>query len=100
MPRITLPLVVFLAFTAYSLMVVAEHGFAELIELHAQGGWAVQVLLDLVLALTMFWVVAVPDAKTRGISPWPYVALTPLLGSIAPLAYFVHRSLRPRVGRA
>lgn len=96
MSRIPLALVVFVVFTVYSLIVVANHGLSGLIDTHAEGGWAIQILLDLVLALTMFWVVAAPDARARGINFWPYLVLTPLLGSIAPLAYFVHRSLRRR----
>lgn len=96
MSRITLALVVFLVFTGYSLTVVADRGLADLLALLAQKGWAVQLFLDLALALTMFWIVAVPDARRRGIAFWPYLVLTPMLGSIAPLAYFVHRELRAR----
>jgi hypothetical protein len=52
--------------------------------------------VDLVVAAACFWVVAVPDARARGIRVWPYVTLTPFVGSIALLGYFVHRSLRQR----
>lgn len=96
MNRVTLPLVAFLVFTGYTLVVIATHGFGELIDVHAQGGWAVQIFLDLILASAMFWIVAVPDARARGINFWPYLLLTPLLGSIAPLAYFVRRGLGSR----
>ncbi len=41
-----------------------------------------------------FFVLAVPDAKRRGISPWPYFAVTLVAGSIGILAYLVARELR------
>lgn len=93
---LTAPLVVFLGFTAYSLTVVAEHGFFAFLDVPLQGGWGLQISADLVIALWMFWIFAIPDARARGINVWPYLLLTPLFGSIAPLAYFVHRGLRGR----
>jgi len=96
MSRIALSLVVFVAFTGYSVFVAVNHGLFGFITIHEQGGWAIQIFLDLVLAATSFWILAVPDARARGITVWPYVVLTPFLGSIALLAYFVHRGLRDR----
>ena len=98
MPRVALPIVVFVVFTAYSFTVLGTHGLVELVAVHRQGGWSVQIFLDLVISLVAFWIVAVPDARARGIRVWPYLVGTALLGSIAPLAYFVHRSLRSRAG--
>lgn len=89
----SLAVVAFTLFTVYSLIVAATHGLDGLIAVHAQGGWAYQILIDLVIAAGSFWIVGIPDARARGIRVWPYVALTPLLGSIAILAYFVRRSL-------
>ncbi len=100
MSRVTLSVVAFIAFTAYTVIVAANHSLLDFLADHAQGGWPLQVLVDLVVAAACFWVVAVPDARTRGITVWPYVVLTPLLGSIAILGYFVHRSLRQRQGDA
>ena len=37
----------------------------------------------------------VQDGRSRGLNPWPWVVATPLLGSIAPLAYFVYRDVVP-----
>ena len=96
MSRVALSLVAFIAFTAYTLFVVANHSLFGFLADHAKGGWSLQILVDLVVAAGSFWVVAVPDARSRGMNPWPYVVLTPFLGSIAILAYFVHRSLRAR----
>lgn len=96
MYQVILALVAFVLFTVYSLTVAVSHGVDGLVATHAGGGWAIQILLDLVIAATSFWIVGVPDARARGLRVWPYVALTPLLGSIAILAYFVRRSLAAR----
>jgi hypothetical protein len=96
MNRIVLSLVAFVAFTAYTLYVVANHSFLGFLDDHAKGGWSLQIFVDLVVAALSFWVVAVPDAKARKISPWPFVIATPFLGSIAILGYFVYRSFRER----
>lgn len=92
MRRIALPLVAFLAFTSYTLSVAAQHSLLGFVADHLKGGWSLQVFLDLCVAATCFWVVAVPDSRRRGLNPWPYVVLTPLLGSVALLAWFVHRA--------
>jgi hypothetical protein len=96
MSRIALSLVAFVAFTAYTVFVAVNHDLFGFLADHAKGGWSLQIFVDLVVAATSFWIVAVPDARARGIRVWPYVLLTPLLGSIAPLGYFIHRSLRER----
>lgn len=96
MSRIALALVAFVAFTAYTVLVAVNHSLFGFLADHAKGGWSLQIFVDLVVAAASFWIVAVPDARSRGIAPWPYVVLTPFLGSIALLAYFVHRSLRER----
>jgi len=96
MPRVALSLIAFIAFTGYTLFVVVNHNFFGFLADHEKGGWSLQIFVDLVCAAISFWIVAVPDARARGINPWPYARLTPLLGSVAILAYFVHRSLREK----
>lgn len=84
----------FLAFSTYSLVVVANHSYFGFLAVPARGGWSLQVFLDLCSAATCFWILGVPDARKRGINPWPYVLATPFLGSIVIYAYFVHRSFK------
>lgn len=96
MSRLALALAAFVAFTAYTLSVAAQHSLLGFLADHARGGWSLQVFLDLCVAAGSFWVVGVADARARGIRPWPYLALTPLLGSIAILAYLVHRAAKAR----
>ena len=76
MARLVALVVVFLAFTAYSVEVVVTQGFAALFASHAQFGWESQVFLDLVLAVTAFNLLAWPDAKRRGIAYAPYLVAT------------------------
>jgi len=41
--------------------------------------------------LLLSWII--PEAKRRGINPWPYVAITVCLGSFGPLFYLaIHGS--------
>jgi hypothetical protein len=96
MNKLALALAAFVVFTAYTLSVAAQHSLLGFLADHARGGWSLQVFLDLCVAAASFWVVALPDARARGIRAWPYAVLTPVLGSVAILAYFVHREVRAR----
>ncbi len=93
MPRVAVPLVSLVVFTAYTASVAANHDIVAFFTNEVRGGWTLQIFIDLIVAATCFWVVAVPDARARGIRVWPYIALTPWVGSIALLGYFVHRSV-------
>lgn len=94
MARLVALVVVFLAFTAYTVEVVLTQGFAPVIELCLSFGWGSQMMLDLVIGLVAFLAFAWPDAKRRGISFAPYLVATVLLGSIGVLAYLIHREAR------
>lgn len=78
----------FLAITAYAVSQVGYWGIIEPL-LQDSAGW--QVFADLVIALVLLLTFLIPDAKSRGINPWPWVIATCLLGSIGPLGYFVYR---------
>lgn len=88
-------LVDFLAFTGW---VVANHGYFGLIA-EAHSSWpGVQVLVDLIIALSLVMGWMVVDARKHGLVVWPYLVATLALGSLAPLAYLVRRewALAPR----
>jgi len=85
---------IFLGFTAYSLLVVANHGYVSFLEVATAGGWATQVFIDLCVALTAFAVWMFGDAKARGIPAWPYFVAILGTGSVGALAYLIHRTLR------
>ena len=81
------------AFGAYSFWVIAGYGYTGFLSLAAREPWAMQLLLDLVIACSFGIGWMVPDAKQRGITVWPYVVTTIFAGSIGLLAYVVRRGL-------
>jgi len=93
MYKLILPLLALVLFTAFTMTIVLDQGFSQLIPIHTAGGWPTQVFTDLVLALIGFLTLAVPDARRRGIDIRPYAVATIILGSIGMLAYLVRRQL-------
>ncbi len=87
---------VFAAFSIYTAIVVVNHGYTGFIELALTGGWGAQVFIDLCIALTLFMIWLVPDAREHGIPAWPYIIGILTTGSVAALAYLVHRTAKPR----
>jgi hypothetical protein len=83
---------VFVPFTIFSVWVAANHGPFGWLTLAGREPWALQVLLDLCIALFVVGSLVVRDAKARGRNPWPWVVATALLGSIAPMAYVLTRA--------
>ncbi|HVK78098.1 MAG TPA: hypothetical protein VM734_32545 [Kofleriaceae bacterium] len=85
--------VILLGFTAYSLWVVAGHGYLGFVHLAGREPWALQMLLDLVIACAfgVGWMHA--DARKRGLRSWPFVPVVIGFGSIGLLAYVVWRRL-------
>jgi hypothetical protein len=78
-------------FGAFSIWVVATQGYFGFLELAGRERWGLQMLLDLVIALSVAVGWMRGDARKRGIAIWPYVIATVLLGSIGVLAYCVRR---------
>jgi hypothetical protein len=85
---------VFAAFTIYTTMVVLDHGYTGFIELAMTGGWGAQVFIDLCIALILFAIWMIPDARERGIPAWPYFLAILTTGSVGALAYLVHRTAK------
>lgn len=89
--------VVLADFVAFTVYVLAQTGIVQFFEL-AHGNLAsLQVLIDLVIALSLVMVWMWRDARQHDISPIPYVLLTLGLGSIGPLLYLVRRLGRDEV---
>lgn len=89
--RLLTALLVFVVFTGWTITIAVEHGLFGFLTVAAREPWAMQMLVDLALALFVAtgWVRV--DAKRRGL-PWlPYVVAAPIVGSPAVLAYLVHR---------
>lgn len=98
--RFIFVLVLFLAFTAYSLFVSAGHGPIGFVDVAIDGGWGTQVFLDLVIACSLFLTWMVRDAKERGLAAWPFVLAVFSVGSIGSLLYLVVREYKAQQLRA
>jgi len=81
-------------FGAFSLWVAWRHGYFGFLSLARAEPWALQMLLDLAIALSIAigWLRA--DARRRSVASWPYIAATVALGSLGVLAYLVLRPPR------
>jgi len=84
-------LIVAVLFTAYSTMVVVEHGYTGFLHLAWREPWAMQMLIDLSLSLFIVSSLLVVDAKRRKRAAWPWLVATALLGSVGPLWYLALR---------
>jgi hypothetical protein len=92
--RAMLLLVILVPFVVFSATVIAAEGFGGLFGLVLRERWGMQMFLDLVILYGLFCAWLVPDARGRGITPWPYVAATLTLGAMGALAYLIRRELR------
>ena len=84
-------LLVAILFTGYSTLVVVEHGYTGFLSVAWAEPWAMQMLIDLVIALTIVSGLVVVDARSRKVAAWPWLVGTLLLGSVAPLWYLALR---------
>jgi len=79
-------------FAALNAYVVYQYGYAGFLELATANMATIAVMVDLAIALSLVAVWMWNDAKDRGISALPYLAVTLLLGSIGPLIYLLRTS--------
>jgi protein-S-isoprenylcysteine O-methyltransferase Ste14 len=84
----------FAAFSIYTAIVVVNHGYTGFLELALTGGWGAQVFIDLCIALILFTIWMVPDAREHAIPAWPYFLAILTTGSVGALAYLVHRTAK------
>jgi hypothetical protein len=80
-------------------LALMDVGYFGILKPHFLSWGAGQVFADLVIALTLACIWMVKDAREQGISAWPFVAITLLMGSFGPLAYLVMRELRSTARR-
>ena len=85
--------VILVGFLAYSSWVGVRYGYFGFLSLSFREPWAMQMLLDLAIALFLVGGWMRRDARERSLPVLPYLALLPLFGSIGALAYLVHRSV-------
>lgn len=94
--RLPILVVTFVVFTAWSSWLTFDDGLAGLTALLETNDWGKQIFADLCISLFIGWGFLRSDAKKHGLPSLPYVVATPFLGSIAVLAYLIHRELRVR----
>ncbi len=89
MTRQLLALALLIPFSVLSLYALKEVGYIGLFrfQLQSPAGW--QVLADLVIACVLIFTWMIPEAKSNGRNPWPFVGITLFLGSFGPLLYLV-----------
>lgn len=80
---------VFAAFGAYSLHVIAELGYLGLWQALLSQDASRQALLDLLIASVLLLGFIWRDAQARGRRFWPYALLTLASGSFGPLLYLL-----------
>lgn len=78
-------------FSVLNVYVMSQYGVGDMVELVTANAVTVLALVDLTIALSLVAVWMWNDAKDRGISALPYIAITMVLGSIGPLLY-LHRT--------
>jgi hypothetical protein len=94
-PKDAAVLVLWLAFTAYTVVVMARHGPIGFLVLAWRDPWAMQMLLDLGIALSLFAGFVIGDARARGLRAWPWLLAMATCGSVGALPYLLYRRRFP-----
>jgi hypothetical protein len=84
-------MIVLVAFGALTAVAVAQHGVLGIFAWQLQNTAGLQVLVDLVIALSLFLVWMWDDARRTGRNPWPWLVLTLAAGAFGPLLYLLTR---------
>jgi hypothetical protein len=82
-------IVVIGVFGVLSALALLDVGYWGIFAPHFQSLGGGQVFADLVILAVLACMWMVPDARARGISPWPFVLATALAGSFGILFYLV-----------
>ena len=82
-------IIILLGFSALTGVALWHHGYWGIVKTGLQSVGAVQILVDLVIALALFLVWMWRDAAAKGRNPWPWLVLTLASGSFGPLLYLV-----------
>lgn len=80
------PAALSLGFLLFSLYTVASEGALGFWPEHTRNFWANQIWFDLLLAVGVGWFLLVPQARSLGMRPLPWLALVASTGSIGLLA--------------
>ena len=92
----TLLVITLILFGGITLVALWEGGLWGIIELHIKSFSGVQVLADLVIALSLAMVWMWHDARATGRNPWIWIVATLATGSFGPLVYLLTRKPPPQ----
>jgi len=92
--RLIALVVVTAGFFVLTVLALLEVGYFGIFEPHFLSWGGAQVFVDLVIALSLFLIWMVFDAREREISVWPFVLITLTMGSFGPLLYLLVREWR------
>lgn len=95
-PLLPVTLVALVTFGALTAVALAQFGYVGIVLPLLASSAGLQVLADLVIALTLVMIWMIADARRSGRNPWPWVVLTLLAGSFGPLGYLLAGMLRAR----
>lgn len=95
--RLIVLVAVIAAFAVLTTLALADVGYFGIFAPHFKSWGEAQVLADLVILAVLACAWMVRDARARGLSPWPFVALTLVAGSFGPLIYLAVRAWRFRL---
>jgi len=76
----------FTVLTVYAIYDVGLIGIFDYMR-HSSAGW--QVFADLVIACILCLVWLIPDARSKGRNPTPFIIITVFLGAFGPLLYLL-----------
>jgi hypothetical protein len=85
---------VIIGFGVLTAIALMDVGYVGIIAPQFRSWGAAQVLADLVIVALLACIWMYDDARSRGVSPWPFIAITLVAGAFGPLTYLVMRELR------
>jgi uncharacterized membrane protein YqjE len=83
---------VIVAFGAFTVIAVVNHGVVGFIEKTVENTATLQVLIDLSIVATLALIWMYRDSRTSNTPFIPYALLTIAAGSFGPLSYLLHRT--------
>lgn len=92
--RLIALIVVIAGFGVLTTLALEDVGYFGILAPHFQSWGGAQVFVDLTIACLLACIWMVNDARERGISAWPFIAITLVAGSFGPLLYLAMRELR------
>lgn len=94
--RLLALLAVILAFGALTVLALMEAGLVGIFAGQLASYAGMQVLTDLVIVCVLGILWMLHDARTSGVTPWPFIVLTLAAGAFGILFYLVARELKSR----